>query len=91
MNIKKQFTLKIIVKTGKEISIETSRYTGATAEMTREEKVDFMKNECIRVGENNYIFIDEIRKSIELLLEKNLIEKNQELVINTKSLSILSN
>jgi hypothetical protein len=91
MNIKKQITLKIVIKTGKEISIETSRYTGATSEMTKDERVDFMKNECIRIGESNYIFIDELRKNIEKSVENMLIEKNNGLIINTKSVSIISN
>ena len=78
MNIRKQATFKITIKAGKEIKIESSHYTNATAEMSNEERKEFLQNECLRVGENKYLKLIDISKVLEVAIYNELLEINTE-------------
>jgi hypothetical protein len=78
MNIRKQATFKITIKSGKEIKIESLHYTNATEEMSNDEKKEFLQNECLRIDENKYLKLIEISKVLEDAVYNKLLEINAE-------------
>ena len=79
MNIKRQSTIKTVIKVTKKngIEVEFSRYSSATSSQTNEERKEHFKSEGFVLSNGKPLYLEEIQKAFQTSLIS-LIESKEE-------------
>lgn len=94
VNIKRQSTLKTVIKCTKKngVEIEFSRYSNASPSQTNEERLEHIKSEGFILSNGNPLYLEEIQKAFESSLLSLIASKEEsgELDVSIKSHIIIT-
>lgn len=75
INIKRQSTIKTVIKVSKRggVDVSMTRYSGASTSQSNEERAEYISNEGFVLPNGEKLFLKEIQETIQIALDS-LIE-----------------